>query len=197
MTNDNFDSNYYYVFEVEVSMKNLLSGLLVLLLAGNIALAETKVITTRTTVPANNNMYANPAYNRDLCTVEGYLFGGDYRDDNLLSRLSRIERKLFGRVYSNMSNAQRMNNILANYRDDYNNKNYLADYYGYNRNPAQRILNRFMGQPTGFTPSIIGTPFDSYGSFPGGINRGYYSNRGYGYNNSVPASMGAGIHILD
>jgi len=177
--------------------KIMVLGLLVFISIQSLTFAETKVITTRTPVRSNNVAYANSAYNRDLSMVEDYLFGGSYADDTLASRLSRIERNLFGRVYSNMTNAQRMNNILANYRDDYNNKNYLADYYGTNRNPAQRILNRFLGQPTGLTPSIIGTPFDSYGSFPGGINKGYYSNRGYGYNNSVPASMGAGIHILD
>ena len=56
-------------------------------------------------------------------------------------------------------------------------------------------MNRFIGQPTGFTPSIIDTPFG--GSFSPAFSRGYTSNRGYGYNNSIPAMTRAGIRILD
>ena len=96
----------------------------------------------------NNN--TNSIYNNDLARIEDYLFGTTYRRETPASRLNRIERRLFNRNYANMNIAQRMNNILANYRqDDYYNRNYLADYN--RRTPAQRIMNRFIGQPTGFT----------------------------------------------
>ena len=137
------------------------------------------------------------AYSDDIVLVEEYLFGGSYHNDTIPSRLARIERKLFGRCYPTMSAAQRMNNILANYREDYNDRNYLSDYYGVNRNPAQRILNRFLGQPTGFTPPVMNLPFNDYGR-PYGINRSLYNNRGgYIYNNETPANTGIGIHILE
>lgn len=140
----------------------------------------------------NNN--TNSIYNNDLARVEDYLFGTTYRKESTASRLNRIERCLFNRNYANMNIAQRMNNILANYHgDEYYNRNYLADYN--RRTPAQRIMNRFIGQPTGFTPSIIDTPFG--GSFSPAFSRGYTSNRGYGYNNSIPAMTRAGIRILD
>ena len=140
----------------------------------------------------NNN--TNSIYNNDLARIEDYLFGTTYRRETPASRLNRIERRLFNRNYANMNIAQRMNNILANYRqDDYYNRNYLADYN--RRTPAQRIMNRFIGQPTGFTPSIIDTPFG--GSFSPTFSRGYTSNRGYGYNNTIPAMSRAGIRTLD
>ncbi len=142
-----------------------------------------------------SNKNTNTIYNKDLRRIEDYLFGTTYVKESLASRLNRIERRLFNRNYVNMNIAQRMNNILANYReDDYYNRNYLADYYN-RRTPAQRIMNRVIGQPTGFTPSIIDTPFA--GSFSPTFSRGYTSNRGYGYNNSIPAMSRAGIRILD
>jgi len=87
-----------------------------------------------------------------------------------------------------------MNHALENYRDDYYNRNYLSQYYN-TSTPAARIRNRFIGQPTGFTPPIFnnmpsGTDFSS-------INQSSSSNRGYGYNNYVPANTGMGIHILN
>lgn len=143
----------------------------------------------------NNTNNTSAIYNNDLARIEDYLFGTTYRKETTAARLNRIEKRLFNRNYASMNIAQRMNNILANYRgDDYYNRNYLADYYN-KRTPAQRIMNRVIGQPTGFTPSIIDTPFG--GSFSPTFSRGYTSNRGYGYNNSIPAMSRAGIRILD
>ncbi|MBQ8459131.1 hypothetical protein IJ541_03395 [bacterium] len=172
--------------------KYLLIVTVILSLNLNCAFAAPRLVQTTSTIP--DYSYRNSAYDRDLMQIEDYLFGNYYRNDSTASRLNRIEKKLFGRNYSTMTTAQRMNNILANYRNDYN-RNYLNDYYGA-RTPAQRILNRFIGQPTGFTPQIINSPFD-YGGYGAGINRMNYTNRGYNYNNVLPASMGAGIHILD
>lgn len=146
--------------------------------------------------PATNNYNNyNNIYNRDLNRIENYLFGTTYSRENTTARLNRIEKRLFNQNYSSMNLAQRMNNVLSNYRGDDYNRNYLADYYN-NTTPAQRIINRFTGQPTGFTPQIMNTPFGSGGYRPG-YSTGYYGNRGYGYHNSIPAMTGAGIHILD
>ena len=157
------------------------------------AYCATRTVSTITNLP-QSSVYANSAYNRDLLRIEDYLFGDNYSKETLNSRLCRIEREFYGRCYPSMSYAQRMNNIISAYQND--NNSTMAQYYGTNRNPAQRILNRFIGQPTGFTPSIVSTPFDAYG-YPSGINRSNFSNRGYRYNNFMPSTTGAGIHILD
>lgn len=182
-------------------MKNLLAIGMILLGVSictiNVASASITPVKEYINKPASNNYNNyNNVYNRDLNRVENYLFGTTYSRENTASRLNRIEKRLFSQNYGSMNLAQRMNNVLANYRrDDYNNRNYLADYYN-NATPAQRIINRFTGQPTGFTPPIMNTPFGS-GSFRPGYSQGYYGNRGYGYHNSIPAMTGAGIRILD
>jgi len=147
-------------------------------------------------VPSNNYNYnsnINP-YTNDLAQIEDYLYGKTYIKEAPENRLNRIEKSLFNRTYPSLNIAQRMNHALENYRDDYYNRNYLTQYYN-NSTPAARLRNRFIGQPTGFTPSIINTPFGT-SSFPG-INQSYYGNRGWGYNNYIPANMGAGIRILN
>ncbi len=180
-------------------MRNILAISFIILLSMpltiNSADATSTVKKIIGTTPGSSS-YTNNIYNRDLIRIEKYLFGRIYSKESTVSRLNRIERHLFNRNYNSMNLAQRMNNILSNYReDDYNNRNYLADYYS-NTTPAQRVFNRFVGQPTGFTPPITHTPFGS-GSYRPGYSSSYYGNRGYGYQNSIPAITGAGIHILD
>ena len=175
-------------------MKNLLFLLILTLLSINLqSYATTK--TVKTIIPTANSGYETQLYSKDLCAVEDWLFGTTYKKESIDSRLKRIERRLFNANYTNLDYTQRMNNIIANYRNDYN-RNYLTDTYGRTPTTAQRILNRFIGQPTGYTPPIVNTPFNDYG-YPIGINRSYSGNRGYGFNNYIPANMGAGIHILD
>ena len=140
------------------------------------------------------NNYNSP-YSNDLDTIEEYLFGKTYYKEAPGLRLNRIEESLFNKSYPTMNIAQRMNRALENYRDDYYNRNTLTQFAN-SSNFGGRIRNRFIGQPTGFTPQIIQTPFSS-GSFIPGINYGQASNRSYKYGNFVPANMGAGITILD
>ena len=173
-------------------MKKILVLCFVLNFLAQITFGETRVIRTYENVPTYN--YNSNIYNSDLSIAEEYLFGNNFAKDNLESRLTRLEKRIFSNCYSSMNPAQRVNNILANYRQDYNG-NYLPNY---NRTtPAQRILNRFIGQPTGFTPPIMNTPFNEYGR-PYSLNQGTFNNRGgYRYNNELPAAAGFGIRILD
>ena len=69
----------------------------------------------------------------------------------------------------------------------------------YNRRPIQRVRNRIIGQPTGFTPSFMELPFGSSlgRGFGPGYNQSFGTNTGYGFLNSIPAMAGAGIKILD
>ena len=152
-----------------------------------------------------NNNYNNGNYNNgnpyhaDLVRIERHLFNRAYLNDNNETRLNRIEKKLFNQTYSNMSIAQRMNNALANYRgEDYSSNNYYAQnnaYYPQNT-MRNRLINTFVGQPTGFTPSITNSSYIN--RFGPSYNRGYYGTNGWGYHNSYhPTMTGAGIHILD
>ena len=151
--------------------------------------SENRLIRTIQNQPNYNSLY-----NDDLSLVEEYLFGGTYRSDTVQSRLNRIERKLFARCYPMLPLSQRMNNILANYGHNFNDRNYISDY---NKTPVQRFKNLFFGQPTGFTPPVMNLPFNDYGQ-PYGINRSFYNNRGSSaYSNESPASYGFGVHILD
>jgi hypothetical protein len=140
----------------------------------------------------NTNDYSstNEIYSNDLTRVEKYLFGTAFKNDTTPERLNRIETRLFNKTFKSLNYAQRMNNILANYKDDFNNKNYLSEYYS-TSTPSQRIRNRFIGQPTGFTPPIV--PYPAYSPQ---YNRGYTSTRGYGYP-ITPAITRAGVRILD
>jgi hypothetical protein len=143
------------------------------------------------TEKSGDNYYStNEIYSNDLTRVEKYLFGTTYKNNTTQERLNRIEKRLFGKTLNSLNLAQRMNNVLANYKDDYNNKNYLTEYYSSNT-PYSRVRNRIIGQPTGLTPPIA--PYTVYPQF----SRGFSSNRGYGYHNSIPAMTNTGIRILD
>lgn len=135
-------------------------------------------------------------YDRDLNKIEYYLFRKTFPNNNLNTRLNRIEKRVFNRIFNSWNPTRRINHILANYRDDYSANNYSS--YTYNR-PVQKLRNRFVGQPTGFTPSIIDMPFGSgFGNgFGPGYSQGFTSNTGYGFLNTIPAMAGAGIRILD
>lgn len=179
-------------------MKKILVISFILILANSAVqlgtFAESRIIRTVSNVPVSN--YDNNMYNAELYRIENYLFGTCFVKNDLQTRLNRIEKRIFNQTFSNMMIAQRMNNILANYRDDYNNRNYLTDSYS-NSTVVDRIRNRMIGQPTGFSPSVINaTPF-GMGTYNPTFNRGFTSNRGYGYSNSIPATTGMGIHILD
>lgn len=167
---------------------------LTLLLSVFICIEACESRTVKRVYSVPNDTYSSP-YCEDLDLIENYLYGKTYYKEAPGLRLNRIEESLFNRTYPTMNIAQRMNRALENYRDDYYNRNYLTQF----ANPqsfGRRIRNQFIGQPTGFTPPIINTPFASNGIMPG-INYAGSHNRSYRYGNHIPANMGAGITILD
>ncbi|MGN0030822.1 MAG: hypothetical protein ACI37Q_02565 [Candidatus Gastranaerophilaceae bacterium] len=166
---------------------------LMLILSSNLAYSKTVTVTKNVNPYGYNNLYQNQVYSADLNRIEDFLFGRTFTNNSTLVRLNRIEQKLYSRNYSSKSLAERMNYILSNYRNDQSAyySNYLSDYYD-TSTPINRIRNRLIGTPTGFTPPIYNY---NYGNL-NGINRSFSSNRGYAYNNSIPMSTGAGIHIL-
>jgi hypothetical protein len=166
-------------------MKKMLSVLILLNLT---VLSAYCTISKESNIPVQGYYYdkTNP-YANDLSLIEKYLYGKTYQNEIPSVRLNRIEKTLFNKTYSSLALAQRMNNALEAYRDDYYNKNYLTQYYT-NSTPSARIRNRFIGYPTGFSPQVF---------MPYGINGNYATNRGYGYNNFLPANIGTGVHILN
>lgn len=147
---------------------------------------------------SNYDYYNNNIYDNDLTRVEKYLFRQTFKQENNFSRLNRIERELFNQNYPSMTISQRMNNVLANYREnDYYNGSYSSSNSYYPRTSIKnKIMNNLIGQPTGITPSILSSPYIN--RFGPSYNRGYYGTNGWGYHNSYqPTMTGAGIHILD
>lgn len=139
----------------------------------------------------------NP-YDADLTRIENCIFGKTYRKENNALRLNRIEQKLFSKSYPTMDISKRMNNVIANYQRCCDRALTSTNYNNfYNPNSLKsRMYNNFIGRPTGFTPSIIGSPFLN-GSGPAYTNS-YSGTRGWGYQNTYnPTMTGAGIHILN
>lgn len=153
--------------------------------------------------PYKNYQNSNP-YSEDLTMVESYLFGYTYRNESNDNRLLRIEKRLFNRTFTSMAVTQRMNNILTNYRNDYKNycntvpnrPYYTSNNYYNGTNLRNRLINTFVGQPTGYTPQILNSDYiKNYGP---SYTRGFYGTNGWGYNNTYqPTMTGAGVTILD
>jgi len=165
--------------------------------------AEAYTIRQIKNVPYSDNYYnkypANNPYNADLTRIERSLFNRTYINDTPSARLSRIEKQLFNQSYTSMNIGQRMNNVLANYRSNYQGNYYTSNsnngYYSPNTIKS-RLLNSFVGQPTGYTPAITNSPY--LNRFGPSYSRGYYGTNGWGYHNNYhPTMTGAGIHILD
>lgn len=175
--------------------------ILVLMVISFYPQAEAYTVSRVKNVPTYNNYYYNGStpYNADLTRIERYLFNSTYTNESDAARLNRIEKNIFNKTYSSMSAAQRMNNVLANYRGDYQGNYYTPTsnngYYA-PTTMKNRLLNSFVGQPTGYTPSITNSPY--LNRFGPSYNRGYYGTNGWGYHNTFnPTMTGAGIHILD
>lgn len=136
---------------------------------------------------STNSSEQENVYNDDLNMVERGIFGRIYATDNTKMRMSRIERRMFNRIYPSMSLSQRMNNILVNYESG-------TGYCG-NTSLKDRLINTFIGQPTGFTPQIYPSQYmNTYG--PSFMNHAYGTN-GWRYQNITrPVMTGAGVHIL-
>lgn len=125
-----------------------------------------------------NNYYLSSS---NLNALEKYAFNKNYKRDNNLQRLERLENLAFGAIqagdlesrYKNVENA-----ILS--RPQYKTKNSFLN----------NVANYFAGQTTGFTPNLI--PYPSYSSLGGFTARpyAYMPNPGYSNNNIEQYSNG-------
>ncbi len=133
------------------------------------------------------NTSQDNVFNDDINMVERGIFGRIYATDNTKTRLNRIERRMFNRVYPSMTISQRMNNILTNYENG-------VGYCG-NMSIKDRLINTFIGQPTGYTPQIYPSPYIN--TFGPSYMQGTYGDNGWRYHNMVrPVMTRTGIHIL-
>lgn len=103
--------------------------------------------------PMYYNDYNNFS-NKDLNILEKYALNRTFKGENELQRLERLENLAFGAtqygdINSRFQNVE--NAILA--RPKYTQK----------RSVLNNLANYFIGQPTGFTPSI--TPYNNLGGF--------------------------------
>lgn len=155
-------------------------------------------VTQYKNVPTRNYDNVNNIYNNDLSHVERYLFNRTFTKENNISRINRIENELFNKTYGSMSFSNRMNNVLANYQNQYNRGYYNANntgYYTTNSTLKNRIINNLVGQPTGYTPPLR---YPYMNGFNRSYNGSYYGTNGWGYHNSYrPTYGGMGVHILD
>ena len=137
--------------------------------------------------------------NNDLSRMERALFRRNYNNDNINTRLNRLEENMYGRRipgtigdrYRNLSNSFFYNHP-GSYYDSYNTYNAFSPYPPA-ATPKMRLLDRitnyFMGSSTGLSPSFDNGFFtEQYSTYPWG--KGYYSsNKNYG--------SGASVKILD
>lgn len=136
----------------------------------------------------------NISSNNDLSRMEKALFRKSYNNENINSRLDRLEENMYGRHIPGTL-GDRYRNLANSF--NYNNPGYYSKYsnYGYYPYPPlpkmslwDRITNYFTGTSTGTSPSMDGFFAEQYSTYPWG--RGYYSsNKNYG--------TGSTVRILD
>ncbi len=193
-------------------MKNfvILSITAILLLSSH-AFAGVQIVKTSPIGRLNNSFYNQNPINRkafrhkpprrinnrnDLSRMERALFRRNYNNDNINTRINRLEENMYGRRmpgtvgerYRNLSNS-----FFYTHPGYYDNYSSVYSTYPPAAMPKMRLIdklsNYFMGAPTGLSPSLDDGFFtEHYTSSPWG--RGYYnSNKNYG--------SGASIKILD
>lgn len=140
----------------------------------------------------------------DLNALEKYALNRTYRKENDLRRLERLENLAFG--------ASQGGDIYSRYRN-VEDAILSRPHYGTKKSVLNNIANYFMGQATGFTPSLTSYPnYNNLGGFtanPYAIspNPGYSNNNieqysngifggGWGYSGS-DYGTGSSIRFLD
>ncbi len=144
-------------------MFRIILPVLALILSCNYCFSKTIITQRPVYSPYSQSYYPN--FFNDINDLEKYTFDKVYSRDNNLSRLQRLENQAFGAIqtgdivqrYDNVRNA-----ILSRPKVNTNNS--------FGRN----LRNYFVGQMTGYTPSLgSSSPYSNYSPYP--PNR-YYSN---------------------
>lgn len=123
-------------------------------LIGNMSFADTYTRSATLQNGGYNNALSKASSNK-LVEMENALYGTVYNDQNLLSRVERLENTVFNRYYPDYAMDQRLNNLIYSYNRRYANP-------GLARRIANKINSSFVGVPTGFTPPIGYDPYSTY-----------------------------------
>ena len=133
--------------------------------------------------------YRNGTAFSGLSNLEQKIFGQIYSTDNPDTRISRLESEIMGTIQHGdlLTRYKNLQRVATAYRS-----NKLSRQYG--GMPAIRsggwrglagsfgnFFNTMNGYPTGYTPQIYPQQPIPYGP---DYQQNYYSNRGYGYNNT-------------
>ena len=154
-----------------------------------------------------NTVQHNPSFN-NLGKLEKKIFNRTYDGDLAENRISRLEEQVMGTIQG--GDLKSRYNMLQKAVPGYNRRTYTADTFapycgipvmttnGGWRGIAGSLGNFFSGgmfggYPTGMSPQVYSPYVNNYGP---DFQRGYYSNRVWGYNNTNLGS-GSGVHILD
>ena len=154
----------------------------------------TREIVTQT--PYYNPIYSN-SYNtkynlnsNELSALEEYAFNNNFSYENNLQRLNRLEMQTFGSVQQGDFDTRYENVRSALLSRPKTRQNYSL---------WKNLANYFVGQTTGYTPSIINSlPDSSFSSYGNSQAVEYISpyHRGYRVNN-YQSGNGSKITILD
>lgn len=183
-------------------MKKFISVLLGLILVCP-CFAETRTIKTYSPARNFNGYYGK--YNgisdysyAKLSEMENAVFGRNYAGQQILSRIDRLEDRVFNRLYPNASPEERIANLLHNYNNTVNQST-QAPVTNKLKTVVNDITSSFFGTPTGYTPPLS---YPDYNWNNNGIRQNYgnygdyYGNNGwhkYGHNYGT----GSGVHIID
>ncbi|HNW25441.1 MAG TPA: hypothetical protein PLG15_03685 [Candidatus Gastranaerophilaceae bacterium] len=86
----------------------------------------------------NYNQVNNADYQK-ITQIENSLYGKNFAYQDILIRLSRIEKNIFNRTYPNLSLSQRVDNIVANY-------NQTTQYPNISKNTLSKMEMKIFGQ---------------------------------------------------
>lgn len=151
-----------------------------------------------------NTVQRNPSFN-NLSKLEKKIFNRTFDNDIDENRICRLEEQVMGTIQSGDLNSRyrTLQKAVPKYRT-YTTQTFspycgipIMSTNGGWRGLAGSLGNFFSGAyrgyPTGMSPQIYSPYINNYGP---DFQRGYYTNRGWGFNNTNYGS-GAGVHILD
>lgn len=162
---------------------------------------------TNANTPAalRNYNQANNADYQKITQIENSLYGKNFAYQDILIRLSRIEKNIFNKTYPSLPLSQRVDNIVANYNQsvEYPNisKNTLSKMemkiFGRNFNgePQETRIKRLEQQMLGAVQSgNITTRYETLKTLAGNYNSNQYSPNYY--SNSLSGTQGGWKGIL-
>ena len=150
-------------------------------------------------VPTHHQFHSSYVNNNsELSRMEQALFHQEYQNDNINTRLSRLEENMFGETvsgtigqrYKNLSNAFTYNqsNPYYNPSGHYNTTPHLSEA-NKKLNIINKLANFLGGTPTGLSPSLD-SEFSTSGLYSSPFGNGYFSqNRNF--------ARGAGVQIIN